>query len=212
MKTITGGLYLVVDPYDGLHTLSPKIEAALEGGVEIIQLWDHWNGQDSILDFIKTVCNLAKSYNVPVLVNNTWQWLARLPIDGIHFDTIPHDLPMIKKHIGRPFTCGITCGNDLAVVEWAIDHNLDYISFCSVFPSSTRNSCDLVDPEIMKRARAMTTMPIFAAGGVTRARIPQLLALGVNGVAVVSDIMKASDPAASSRLFNEALQRQHNNI
>jgi thiamine-phosphate pyrophosphorylase len=205
MKEIKRELYLVVDPMPGLRATLPKIKAALDGGVDIIQLWDHWENHKPHEHFILEVCTLARHYQVPILVNNHWQCLQTLPVDGVHFDVIPNDFNRMKKTIERPVIVGITCGNDMTQIRWAIDNKLDYISFCSMFSSSTANSCELVQPETLKKTRALTRMPLYAAGGITCDNIATLLPLGINGVAIVSGIMKAENPELAAKKFKHCL-------
>jgi thiamine-phosphate pyrophosphorylase len=207
-RKITGGLYLVVDPKPGIDDILPKVKAALEGGVNVLQLWNNWKHIPAPIEFITEICDLAHRYNVPVLINENWQWLTLLPLDGIHFDRVPENWNEIKEKIKHPFLTGLTCGNDEATIKWAIQNHLDYISFCSMFPSSTANSCELIKPDTISNTRIVTDMPIFVAGGITRETIPQLFSLGINGVAVVSAIMKAEDPEMAAREFKTLISHQ----
>lgn len=206
-RKIEGGVYLVVDPMPGLQKIFTKIKSALEGGVDVIQLWDHWNPDLSPGELISAVCDLAHEYNVPVLINKHWQLLETFPLDGVHFDEIPSDLNRIKQQVGRRFFVGITCGNDQARIDWAISNNLDYISFCSMFSSSTANSCELVRHDLVKEVRAATDMPIYVAGGITMDNLPSLVPLGISGVALVSGIMKADDPRHAANTFKQFFQQ-----
>lgn len=203
--TIKGGLYLVVDPAIGWDALKPKVESAIKGGVAVLQIWNHWTADQNKTLFIQNICSLAHAGNVPVLINEEWSWLMHTPLDGVHFDTIPKGWSFMKQFINRPFLKGITCGNDTTHIQWAIDHQVDYISFCSMFPSSSTDVCELVSPEVVKQTRLKTSMPIFAAGGITAEKIPELLKLGVDGVAVISAITKAENAERKSREFYNAL-------
>lgn len=198
-------LYLVVDPMAGLVTTLPRIEAALDGGVDVIQLGNNWNPNESHEKFIIAVCDRARQYHVPVLINEQWEWLQELPLDGIHFDAIPENFQRIKEMIKRPVLTGITCGNDSERIHWAIKNRLDYISFCAVFPSFTANSCEIVRPDIIRQTRALTDMPIFVSGGITCDNVSTLLPLGIDGIAVISGVMNAEDPKASARKFRDCL-------
>lgn len=214
-RKIRGGLYLVVDPAPGIDSLLPKIKAALNGGVDVIQLWNNWLSTDHHKSFIEQVCNLAHAHNVCVLINEHWEWLKEFPLDGVHLDSIPSDWEKIKRNVDRPFFAGITCGNDEQNVTWAIENNLDYISFCSMFPSSTANSCELVQPESIKKARASSNIIIFVSGGITLEHIPLLDSTIVDGIAVVSGIMKAKDPTNTSKQFKQLFyqtKNHHENI
>lgn len=86
-----------------------------------------------------------------------------------------------------------------------MDNRLDYLSFCSMFPSVTANSCELVKIETVQAARAMTGMPIFLAGGITPDNLDRFSGTGMNGVAVISGIMNAEDPQHKARYYKQAL-------
>jgi len=207
-REIKGGLYLVVDPMPGLQAIFSKIESALKGGVDVIQIWDNWDSYSPQEEIILETCSLGHKYNVPVLINNHWEWLKKFPLDGVHFDAKVDDLRQVKEQIGRQFFVGVTCGNDDIQINWAINNKVDYISFCSMFPSPTSNSCELVRPDTIKQVRAMTSMPIYVAGGVTIDNLSSLIDLKINGVAIASGIMKAEPRLAASK-FKEFLTIKH---
>lgn len=194
---------MVVDPRPGLKEIIPKVKAALEGGINAIQLWNKWEPAMDHKDFISEICKLSHQFEVPVLVNENWQWLKTFPLDGVHFDAMPEDVNYIRREIGKDFLVGITCGNDETRIRWGIVNNVDYISFCSIFPSSTSKSCELVSPEIIQATRERTSIPIYAAGGITFENAPLVLNLGVDGIAIVSEIMKAEDPKLAVNRFKQ---------
>lgn len=207
-KPITGGLYVVIDPAPGLDFVLPKIKLALAGGTNVLQLWNHWTvGQDQ-KGFIDAVCTVAHQHGVPVLINEDWVWLTRTSLDGVHFDDVPADIESIRLKIGRPFSLGITCGNDAERYLWGM-READYLSFCSMFPSSSTNVCELVEPSILQAVRSQTTKPIFAAGGIDQHTIKDVLALGVDGVALLSAVLKAPDPLAAAQLYKSFFNPTH---
>ena len=201
IRKITGGLYLIADPALGSEYVLPRIEAGIKGGVDIVQIWNHWHKGQDPEEFIHAVCSVAHVYDTPVIINQRWEWLLSFPLDGVHFDKIPADWNTIQGFVRRPFLKGITCGNELEYVQWAIDNQASYISFCAMFPSSSADACEIVDPETIRKVRRMTTMPIFVSGGITPQNTAQMVKLGVNGVAVISAIMKAKDPEGAAREF-----------
>lgn len=207
LPEINGGLYLVADPALGSDYVLPRIEAALKGGVDIVQIWNHWHPGQDPEEFIHSTCSLVHSYGKPVLINQRWEWLLTFPLDGIHFDTIPPDWNSIVNFLKRPFLKGITSGNDNERVQWAIDHNASYISFCAMFPSSSADNCELVSPEVVRNVRKTTSMPLFASGGITPQNTSQVMSLGIDGVAVISAILKAEDPEGRAKEFKEAMGR-----
>lgn len=197
---ITGGLYLVVDPFEGVEAVLPKVQKALTGGVNIVQIWNNFSPTQNQEAFINAICAVAHQHKVPVLINNQWQLLLTTRLNGIHFDELP-DINHIRKVLDRPSIIGITCGNNLQRIHWANENNIDYISFCSMFPSSSAGVCEIVDRKTVLQARSMTNIPIFLAGGITLQNVNELSHCGADGVAVISGIMKAADPAASAQQF-----------
>jgi len=205
-RKINGGLYLVVNARPGVDVVLPKVQQALAGGVDVIQIWcDQRVDAGLNARVAHAICEAAHAVDVPVLVYEQWTLLKDLPLDGVHFDQIPADWHRIKQVIGRRFMAGITCGNDLQRIDWAIANQLDYISFCSVFDSSTAGTCELVRPELIAQTRTRTSMPIYAAGGITQDNVQTLLPLGVDGVAIVSGIMAADEPKLAAIQYKTLL-------
>lgn len=208
-RKIRGGVYLVVDPAMEEKVLLEKVAQALDGGVQVLQIWNHWPVNFTSADKQRLVAEMIKissPYDMPVLINEAWELLRHTALDGVHFDSIPADYEQIKKEIGRTFISGITCSNDLAVIQWAEEHSFDYVSFCSMLPSSSVDSCEIVRPETVQKAREITQMPLFLSGGITSHNLETFSALDFNGVAVISGILSADSPKASAVLYQNALQ------
>jgi thiamine-phosphate pyrophosphorylase len=198
---IKSGLYLVIDPSMDQTMLFYKVKQVLEQKIAAVQIWDHWLEATNKKLVIEKLCQLCHKHDVPVMINNDWQLLNEFNLDGVHFDEIPSNLKEIRKKLRREFIVGITCNNDLSVVDWATQHQLDYISFCSVFPSSTSNSCDLVSFDTIRKAREITTLPIFLAGGINLDNLSKLQALDFDGIAVISGIMNQDEPAQATKKY-----------
>ncbi len=204
---ITGGVYLVLDPAMQQDVLLNKLNAALQGGLQVLQLWNNWlPGADKLL-LIAEISKLCKPFNVPLLINEDWTLLQQTnDLGGVHFDKIPQDIEQIKDVVGRPIIMGITCSGNLDTVAWAHQNQLDYISFCSMFPSPSAGSCDIVMPETVRMARKTTDIPIFVSGGITPENTRQLKnEIPFNGVAVISGVLNAEHPDRKVKLYHNAL-------
>lgn len=200
---------MVLDPSMNEGDLLEKLTGALEGnGIAAVQVWDNFPASADNIYLINTICQICHRKEVPVFVNNRWQLLESSIADGVHFDEIPENLKEIKSCLDRNFQLGITCNNDLSIIKWADENNFDYVSFCSVFPSSTSNSCELVDFEVIRIARKLTSIPIFLSGGIRPENFERLQGLEFDGVAVVSGIMSSDDPAGATKEYYKLLLKQ----
>lgn len=203
---ITGGVYLVVDPSTDETTLLSQLSAALSSQtVKVVQVWDNWGKVADKVRLFAAIHSLTQTAAVPLLVNNDWQLLQQVPAEGIHFDTPPSDLASIRQQLNREVIIGITISNDLSLIDWAHQAQLDYLSFCSVFPSKSVQSCDIVRPETLQAARQKTSLPLFVSGGVTPTNMTQLPAGTFDGVAVISGIMQAPDAQQAAYAFSNAI-------
>jgi len=205
------GVYLVIDPAMEESLLLDNVREALEGGVQVLQIWNHW--PESITEaekeqLVQSICELAAEYEVPVLINDEWQLLKTTSLAGVHFDALPEeDIEEVRSTVDRDLIIGLTCMNDLEAIRQAEQMQADYISFCAMFPSPSAGSCEIVRPDTVRKARALTDLPLFLSGGVTPQKIRQELAgLSFNGVAVISGIMKSEDPRHSAREYSQALE------
>ncbi|MCX7987567.1 MAG: thiamine phosphate synthase [Bacteroidales bacterium] len=201
MNRINKGIYLIVNPSDDLKKIHSCLEKVLPLPVCAVQLWDNFSSDEQARKIIENLTEICHHYNKPILINNRWEWLLQYPLDGVHFDNIPEQLQGIVQTVGRSFLKGLTCNNDLKTVEWAYKNSFDYISFCSMFPSITANSCELVDRHVVKRAIEHFSLPVFLAGGITPENLKELSDISYHGIAVVSGIMSANDPVKAAEQY-----------
>lgn len=200
----------MLNPAMDTPLLLNRLKQALEGGVQVLQIWNNWPGSFHLAEkqaLIKAICDISSVYEVPLLINEEWQLLKDSGLAGVHFDQIPENYEAIKSGIKRDFIAGITCSNNLKVVEWAEQNQLDYISFCAMFPSSSAGSCEIVRPETVKKAREITHMPLFISGGITAGNMTSLKDLDFSGVAVISGILNADAPKKSALAYTHALNQ-----
>ncbi len=215
---IKGSLYFVVDISGvekfGVEKLCEIVESALKGGVDVIQIWaekDNWKRSfDELHDIVKRIIEISHKYNVPVLIANDVELCLVVNADGVHLDgyEIPKmSIQEIRNAIGDDKIIGVTCGNDIGKIEWAKVNGVDYISFCSIFPSSSVSSCEIVPLDMIKKAKEILgdDFPVFASGGITIENVDDVILAGADGVAVISAIMKAENPEKVSSEFKQKI-------
>ena len=207
MELNLGGLYLVVDPALPLEELLDKVEIALENGVNLVQIWNNWPTGISIEEkvvLIARLYELTSKHKIPLLINENLELEPFIKVDGFHLDTIPNNFN--KNNFGNNYLFGLTCSNDLEVIKKAVANNIDYISFCAVFPSQSAIDCELVSLETIKNARAITKLPFFVSGGINHKTINNLKQYPIQGIAVISGIMKANDIAKTTKKYAQKIR------
>lgn len=183
-ETSKRGIYAIIDPKMDEASVIDKLRIVLSYHILAVQIWD--NGIENCL-FLHKVIRLCKEYNTPLLINNKWELLHSMDFDGVHFDKIPADWEQIKAQLKNKLL-GITCNNDLRIIEWAEAQKFDYISFCSMFASTNNTHCDLVAFDTVHKARQMTAIPFILTGGITLDNIDVLAQFDYQGVAMISEL------------------------
>lgn len=210
MYRMMKGLYLVVDLSLEEKEILEKVEKALRGGVKILQLWSNWNDKEKAVRIGRELLKLARKYGALLLVNGDYKLAIEIGADGVHFDTYEVTPDVVKK-LRSDLIVGYTIGNDLERALWAEKVGADYISFCACFPSSSVDKCDIVPLEVVEKAKKTLRIPVFASGGINLKNVDQVLSKGVDGVAVISAILKADDPEKAAKLFSEKIEQFHKN-
>lgn len=198
------GLYLVVDPAAGEDVLS-RLEAALRGGVNALQVWNRFApGQDAAA-LVAAVVELARPRSVPVFVHERPDLLRVPGTAGIHCDTLTATPAELRAAAGRPVMYGITAGNELQTARRARMLGADYVSFCSIHASASVTTCALVDLETLTAARNCGPPVIIASGGITPDNAPAVLQAGADAIAVISGILSAADPESAARRYRAVI-------
>lgn len=201
------GLYLILDPTLPYQKLLDIAQKSLKGGVDILQLWASGQGRPELLKLAKTLMTVAEQYNVPLLINNDLKLAKEVNAHGIHMDEHNMTPDEVRKILGERSIVGYTLGNNLDKLKWAEAEGADYVSFCAVFSTTSVTQCEIVPLNVVRLAKSLTNMPVFASGGINLENAHLVLEAGADGIAVISAILKAPDPEKAARSFKEILNK-----
>jgi thiamine-phosphate pyrophosphorylase len=121
--------------------------------------------------------------------------------DGVHVGQEDLEVADAREIMGPGRWVGVSTHN-LEQFREAAASSADYIAVGPIFQTSSKANPDpVVGTELLRQVRALTEKPIVAIGGITLERAAEVIAAGADSVAVISDILKAKDPAATAREF-----------
>lgn len=142
---------------------------------------------------------LCRAHGTLFIVNDDIELAAAVYADGVHLGRDDRSLEAARSLLGPEAIIGISCYNELTRAHRAAAAGADYVAFGSVFPSPTKPGAVRATPELLRAARRDLDLPIVAIGGITAENANELLALGVDAVAVVTGVFGSVDPAAAAR-------------
>lgn len=214
-RLATAVLYLCTDARRERGDLAEFVDAALAGGVDIIQLRDKGSvGEQKFgplearqeLDALAVLAEAAARHGALFAVNDRADIARACAADVLHLGQDDLPLPVARDIIGaRPVVGRST--HDVAQMQAAIDEPVDYFCVGPCWPTPTKPGRSAPGLDLVRAAAATgTDKPWFAIGGVDLERLPEVIEAGARRVVVVRAITAAEDPAAAARDLKEAVQ------
>ncbi len=185
-------LYLLTND-DEFSLLYQKLEAALATGLiallqirrkQILALPD---GESLLYKEALQIVNLAKTYNVPVLINDNIALAEKLGI-GVHLGQQDGDLSEAAQSLAPNQIIGRTCHGDITLVKAAKNEGASYAAMGAIFVSTTKpNAATISRQQLIEGCQQ--DIKICVIGGLTAENISELAGLPIAYIAIVGDIM-----------------------
>jgi thiamine-phosphate pyrophosphorylase len=199
-------LYLVTSPSD---TLFETVEAALKGGLTLLQYRDK-NTDDRVrLANAAKLCQLCHQYGALLIVNDRVDLAVAVDADGVHLGQ--QDLPIAaaRRVLGSQKLIGRSTTNPQEM-QGAIAEEADYIGVGPVYETPTKAGKAAAGLEYVRYAAQHATVPWFAIGGIDLSNLTDVLTAGAQRVAVVRSIMQADEPQLVTKHFLALLEQNCN--
>lgn len=199
MPPVDFRLLLVTDRRrTGGRSLSTVLRAAVAGGVPAVQLRERDLLTVELLALTKELRSITASRAVPLIMNDRVDLVLALNLDGVHLraDSLP--VSVVRRLVGASRLVGVST-HTVQEVSRANQEGADYVVFGPVFDTvSKRPFGDPVGLAALAEACHRSTVPVFAIGGVTSARVADVRRAGAHGVAVIGAILDRDDVAAAT--------------
>lgn len=205
-------LYLCTDARRERGDLAEFADAALSGGVDIVQLRDKGSAGEQRfgalearqeLEALDVLADAARRHGALLAVNDRADIARASRADVLHLgqDDIPLDVA--RDIVGPDVVIGRST-HDETQMTGATTEGVDYFCVGPCWATPTKPGRRAAGLDLV-RAAATATKPWFAIGGIDLARVPEVLAAGATRIVVVRAITAAEDPAAAARALVTAL-------
>lgn len=168
------------------------IEEALKGGVTILQLREKDASGKEFLERAIKLRELTKKYNVKFIINDRVDIAMLCNADGVHVGQSDIPANKVRELIGEDKIVGVSA----RTVEEAIrakENGADYLGVGAMFTTTTKLDAKAVSIEELKEIKKVVDLPIVTIGGLSLNNIDKLKECDIDGYAVVSAILGASD-------------------
>jgi thiamine-phosphate pyrophosphorylase len=201
-RHLLSGLYILLDPsICPKRPLTEVLTAAADAGASLFQ---YRNKTASMKDaYVEALAlrQTAANAGVRFIVNDRCDLAMAVDADGVHLGQGDLPLRLARKIMGADKLIGISTHNAEQVQE-ATAEKPDYLGFGPIFkPGSKQDHDPVVGLEGLRAMRSLTSIPVFAIGGIQPDQVGAIISAGANGVAVISAILTATDIRHAVREF-----------
>ncbi len=174
-----------------------RVQAALEGGVTLVQLREKERTTREYLHLAEKVHQLTAAANVPLIIDDRLDVAMAMDAEGVHLGQ--SDLPVCtaRRLWGKDKIIGATTKTVPQAME-AWEQGADYLGVGAIFPTTTKVKTILTSTETLTAICKAVPIPVNAIGGLNAGNIDVLQGIPIAGICVVSAIMKADDPQAAA--------------
>jgi thiamine-phosphate pyrophosphorylase len=207
-------LYLCTDARRERGDLAEFADAALAGGVDIIQLRDKGSaGEQQFgplearqeLEALDILADAARSHDALLAVNDRADIALAAGADVLHLGQDDLPLTVARDILGAETLIGRST-HDLTQVKAAATEAVDYFCVGPCWPTPTKPGRPAPGLDLVRAtAELATNTPWFAIGGIDAQRLPEVLAAGAERVVVVRAITGADDPRAAAQQLKTLL-------
>ncbi|NRG16483.1 thiamine phosphate synthase [Rhizobiales bacterium] len=200
-------LYLVIGPRDcGGRNPADVAQAAASGGVTLVQLRDKEGATRDILTLAREMKTRLDPLGVPLIVNDRIDVALAAEAAGAHLGQDDMPLEEARRLAGPEFVIGVSIGSEAERDATPLGL-ADHAGVGACFPSSTKADADSLGVEGLRTLRPSLPLPVVGIGGITAENAAEVIAAGADGVAVVSAICGAPDPAAAARALSKIINK-----
>jgi thiamine-phosphate pyrophosphorylase len=183
-------------------------EAAIEGGVDAVQLREKDTTARHRYELGTRLREVTAAADVPLIVNDRIDIAMAIDADGVHLGQ--SDLPVgaARELLGPDAIIGCSAST-VADAQAAAADGADYLGVGAVYPTDSKADIDddefAIGPERVRTVAESVSIPVVGIGGITADNAGTVVDGGAVGVAVITAITQADDPAHATAQLGEVV-------
>ncbi|WP_173932586.1 thiamine phosphate synthase [Chelativorans sp. Marseille-P2723] len=197
-----------LDPFYLIVDSSAWIERLVPLGVKLVQLRIKEMAEPELRTEIRRARTICARYDCQLIVNDYWQLAIEEDCDFVHLgqeDLAAADLAAIKRGGLR---LGIST-HDHAELATALAVEPDYVALGPIYPTLLKKMKWAPQglPRVAEWKKRVAPLPLVAIGGLTPEQLAGVFEHGADSAAVVTDILRNSDPEGRTREWVKATRQ-----
>ncbi|PKO51143.1 MAG: thiamine phosphate synthase [Betaproteobacteria bacterium HGW-Betaproteobacteria-20] len=200
------GLYAITPDEADTDLLLAKVEAALQGGVSILQYRNKQAKHRLQVQQAQVILALCRQYNVPLIINDSVKLCLMLDADGVHLGADDGKLSDVREILGADKILGASCYNRFDLALTAQQAGASYVAFGACFASATKPNAPVAPLSLFEQARERLQVPAVAIGGITLENADQAIQASADAIAVVGALFNLEEKVSLGSEANLSVQ------
>lgn len=200
--TVDARLYLVAGAIPG-----DQLEAALDGGVDLVQLRLKDADDAQILAAAARFREICDPRGIPLVINDRPDLAVAAGAAGVHVGQDDASVAAVRDIVGADAIVGLSTHTP-EQVDAAQTLAISYFAVGPIYATPTKPGRPAVGPELIRYAAAHARLPFFAIGGLDATNLEAVRAAGAERIAVVRAISDAPDARAAAATLRRGLEGQ----
>lgn len=201
-------LYLITDRMQTAgRSLPDVVGEALRGGLRAVQLREKDLPAGRVFELAGELRRLTQAYGAKLLINDRVDVALTVDADGVHLGKAGLPVVEARRILGSERLIGYSAhGADEALQ--AQRAGADFVTLGPVY--QTPSKAQYGEPlglDVFAEATRLLSIPVFALGGVKLASIDELMSRGARGIALISAILSAPNPALETEALLRSIAR-----
>lgn len=182
------------------------IEETLRGGADIIQLREKEADGLSFYNTAVEILKLTKSYGVPLIIDDRVDIALAADASGVHLGQSDLPIAVARKLLGKDKIIGATAKTPEEAKK-AMRDGADYLGVGAIFETTTKVKTRRTEISTLIEIKNSVSIPVYAIGGINLENVSKLSDTNIDGICVVSAVMKSEDPFSDTQVFKNKINK-----
>lgn len=211
MKKLDTTMYFITDSTNlSEDEFLLRVEEACKGGVTLIQLREKDRTTREYISLAQKVHKITQSYGIPLIIDDRVDVALAVDAEGVHVGQSDMPVKLARQLMGEDKIVGATAKTVPQALE-AYEQGADYLGVGAIYPTTTKVKTVLTSVDTLKEIVKAVPIKVNAIGGLNKDNIGVLRNSGIDGICVVSAIMKADAPCIAAKELREAFDELQQN-
>lgn len=200
------GLYAVTPDTDDTARLSAMVIEAVDGGATLVQYRNKVATSTLRIQQATALLEICRRRNALLIINDDTELAVTIGAEGLHLGRDDGDIAAARARLPNALI-GASCYRDIGNAIEAKRLGADYVAFGSFFASPTKPTAVRSPLSVITEAKQAVGLPVVAIGGITLQNTPDLIAAGVDAVAVITALFGAPSVRRAAEDFTQLFAR-----